>query len=577
LQGFPQQHPALYDRRMRRLFTGGALVTALTVVALAAQSSPPATGFDLEELTIAGLQERLSSGRDTARSLAEKYLARIDAIDRKGPALRSVIEVNPDALSIADGLDAERKAGHLRGPLHGIPVLIKDNIATADRMMTTAGSLALAGARPPRDAFIVERLREEGAVILGKTNLSEWANFRSTHSSSGWSGRGGQTKNPYALDRNPSGSSSGSGAAIAANLAAAAIGTETDGSIVSPSTNNALVGIKPTLGLVSRTGIVPIAHSQDTAGPMARTVADAALVLAAISGADPADAASLPTRASTRLTRSGQAGSGRAGRPAGPGFLLRADALKGARIGVVRNRLFGYSAAADAIALEAIADMKRQGAVIVDPVTIPTLGKFDEGEFEVLLYEFKADVNTFLAWLGPASPVHSLKDVIAFNTAHADEELKFFGQEILMMAEKKGPLSDPKYTAALARNRQMAGPLGIDAAMIAHKLDALVAPTGGPAWVIDLVNGDGGTAAAPGPSTMAAVAGYPHVTVPAGFFRGLPVGISFVGRAWSDAKLIALAYAYEQATKKRRPPSFPESADLDVAQGFSPAIQRPQP
>jgi amidase len=540
---------------MRRFFAVGVLLTAITVAAQSPQQQQATSAFDLEEVTIAGLQQRMATGDDTVRSLAEKYLARIEAIDRNGPALHSVIEVNPEALDIADRLDAERKSGHLRGPLHGVPILLKDNIATADRLMTTAGSMALAGARPPHDAFIVERLREAGVVILGKPNLSEWANFRSTHSTSGWSGRGGQTKNPYALDRNPSGSSSGSAAAIAANLAAAAIGTETDGSIVSPSTNNALVGIKPTLGLVSRTGIVPIAHSQDTAGPMARTVADAALVLAAISGADPADSTTLRARPST--------GSGRASRAVGPGFQLRADALKGARIGVVRNRLFGYSAAADAIANDAIAEMKRQGAVIVDPVTIPTLGKFDDSEFQVLLYEFKADLNKYLAWLGPASPVHSLKDVIAFNTAHAENELKFFGQEILLMAEKKGPLTDAKYTAALARNRQMAGPLGLDAAMTAHQLDALVAPTGGPAWVIDLVNGDGGTAAAPGPSTMAAVAGYPHVTVPAGFFRGLPVGISFVGRAWSEQKLIALAYAYEQATKKRRPPSFAPSADLE--------------
>jgi amidase len=543
---------------MRRMFS---IALAFAAASMAAQSPPQApapASFDLEELTIAGLQQRMASGQDTSRSLVEKYLARIEAIDRGGPALRSVLEVNPDARDIADRLDAERTSGHLRGPLHGVPILLKDNIATADRMMTTAGSLALAGVKPPRDAFIVELLRDAGAVILGKTNLSEWANFRSTHSSSGWSGRGGQTKNPYALDRNPSGSSSGSGTAIAANLAAAAIGTETDGSIVSPSTNNALVGIKPTLGLVSRAGIVPVAHSQDTAGPMARTVADAAIILAGISGADPADSATL--RHSSRDERSGQARGG-ADR-ARPGYQVRADALKGARIGVVRNRLFGYSAAADAIAAEAIAEMKRQGAVIVDPVTIPTLGKFDDSEFDILLYEFKADLNKYLTWLGPASPVHSLKDVIAFNTAHADEELKYFGQEILIMAEKKGPLTEAKYKTALARNRQMAGALGIDAAMIAHKLDALVAPTGGPAWVIDLVNGDGGTAAAPGPSTMAAVAGYPHITVPAGFFRGLPVGISFVGRAWSESKLISLAYAYEQVTKRRRPPSFAASAEI---------------
>lgn len=514
------------------------------VAATARQTLPP---FDLEEATIASLQQRMETGRDTARSLAEKYIARIEAMDRSGPTLRSVLEINPDALSIADRLDAERKSRGARGPLHGIPVLVKDNIATADRMMTTAGSLALEGVVPPRDAFVVSRLREAGVVILGKANLSEWANFRSTHSTSAWSGRGGQTRNPYALDRNPSGSSSGSGAAVAANLAAAAIGTETDGSIVSPASNNALVGIKPTLGLVSRTGIVPVAHSQDTAGPMTRTVADAALLLAAMAGTDPDDT---ETRGTARRSARDYTAA------------LDGGGLNGARIGVIRNRLFGYSAAADRIADEAIADMKAHGAVIVDPANVPTLGKFDATEFDVLLYEFKADLNKYLTWLGPASPVHSLKDVIAFNTAHKERELPYFGQEILEMAEKKGPLTDAKYTAALAANRRMSRVLGIDAVMTRYKLDALVAPTGGPAWLIDLVNGDGGTAAAAAPSTVAAVAGYPHITVPAGFFRGLPIGISFIGRAWSEPVLIKLAYAYEQATRHRKPPAFAATADL---------------
>jgi amidase len=377
-------------------------VVAAAASAFSAQAPQRVASFDLEEVTIAELQQRMATGRETSRSIVEKYLARIDEIDRRGPELHSVLELNPDARSIADAMDAERRAGHLRGPLHGIPVLIKDNIATADRMLTTAGSLALAGAPAPGDAFIVERLRASGAVILGKTNLSEWANFRSTHSSSGWSGRGGQTKNPYALDRTPSGSSSGSGAAAAANLAAIAVGTETDGSIVSPSHMNSLVGIKPTLGLVSRSGIVPIAHSQDTAGPMARTVGDAAILLGVLAGSDPRDAAS--ARADAR------------GRRDYSRSLVR-DGLRGARIGVVRNRLFGYSALTDALAEEAIADMKREGAVIVDPANIPTLGKFDESEFDVLQYEFKADLNTYLASLRPAAGVHSLMDVIAFNEA----------------------------------------------------------------------------------------------------------------------------------------------------------------
>jgi amidase len=519
-------------------------LAALAAAALSAQA-PPAL-FALSETTIADLQRRMESGQDTSRSLVEQYLARIEAVDRRGPNLRSVLEINPDARAIADGLDAERRSGRIRGPLHGIPILIKDNIATADRMLTTAGSLALAAGPAPRDAFVVERLRAAGAVLLGKTNLSEWANFRSTHSSSGWSGRGGQTRNPYALDRNPSGSSSGTGAAVAASLAAAGVGTETDGSIVSPSSNAALVGIKPTLGLVSRSGIVPIAHSQDTAGPMARTVADAVLLLGAMAGPDPNDAA----------TRN----AGVRGRGNYAPFLDR-NGLKGARIGVVRNRLFGYSPAADRLAGAAIAEMKHQGAVIVDPANIPTLGTFDETELEVLMYEFKADLSRYLMSLGPSALVRSLKDVIAFNETHADEELGYFGQDIMTKSDVKGPLTSPAYKAALARNHLLSRTQGIDAVMIRFRLDALVAPTGGPAWLTDHVNGDGGMATAPAPSTIAAVAGYPHITVPMGYVRGLPVGISFFGRAWSEPRLIRIAYAYEQATRHRRPPTFAPAAE----------------
>ena len=524
-----------------------APLLALLAVVSAGTQAPAVAPFALEDVPIAELQRRLAAGQETSRSLVDKYLARIEALDRQGPALRSVLELNPEAATIADGLDSERRAGRVRGPLHGIPILIKDNIATGDRMLTTAGSLALGGTPAPADAFIVARLRAAGAVILGKTNLSEWANFRSTHSSSGWSGRGGQTRNPYALDRNPSGSSSGSGAAIAANLASAAVGSETDGSIVSPSNNASLVGIKPTLGLVSRTGIIPIAHSQDTAGPMARTVADAALLLGALAGTDPADPA---TRDADRRGRRDYSAS------------LDRDGLRGARIGVVRNRLFGYSPATDRLAEAAIADMKRQGAVIVDPANIPTLGKFDESEFDVLLYEFKADLNRYLASRGASAAVHSLADVIAFNNGRKDEELRYFGQEIMEMAEKKGPLTDQKYKAELARNHLLARTQGIDAVMAKYKLDALVAPTGGPAWLTDLVNGDGGTASAPGPSTVTSVAGYPHITVPMGFVGGLPVGISFFGRAWTEPTLIKLAYAYEQATKHRHPPAFAPTANL---------------
>src|SRR5262249_12238217 len=452
------------------------------------QQQPPV--FDLDEATFIELQERMASGRDTARSLTGKYLSRIEAVDRSGPSLRAIIEVNPDALDIADQMDAERKRGRVRGPLHGIPIVIKDNIATGDRMLTTAGSLALMGGPAPKDAFLVGRLRAARPVILGKTNLSEWANFRSTHSTSGWSARGGQTRNPYALDRNPSGSSSGSAVAVSANLAAAAIGTETDGSIVSPSSIAALVGVKPTVGLVSRSGIVPIAHSQDTAGPMARTVADAAALLPILSGRDPEAEATpqSPSRAPLDYTS-----------------FLKRDGLKGARIGVVRNRLFGNHAATDRLAEAAIAGMKSQGAVIVDPALIPTLGQFDDSEFEVMLFEFKDNLNRFLTWFGPHAAVRSLRDLIAFNQSHADDELKYFGQEILLMAETKQGLTSNDYKQALNRNRRLARTEGIDAVMKRFNLDALVAPTGGPAWLIDLVNGDGTMPTSP--STIAAGAG----------------------------------------------------------------------
>jgi amidase len=514
----------------------------------AEQRPAPPIAFDLEEATIADLQARLASGQDTARSLVEKYTARIALLDRQGPVLRSVIELNPDALSIAGELDAERKQKGARGPLHGIPILIKDNIATADRMTTTAGSLALEGVRAPRDAFLVSRIREAGAVILGKTNLSEWANFRSTHSTSGWSARGGQTRNPYALDRNPCGSSSGSGAAVAANLAAAAIGTETDGSIVCPAHSMSLVGFKPTLGLVSRTGIVPIAHSQDTAGPMTRTVADAAAILNALDGVDADDPAT--AGAAAHAARDYAA-------------TLDPNGLRGARIGVVRDKLFGYSPAADQLAEAAIAEMKKAGAVLVDPANITTLGSFDAGELEVMLHEFKADLNKYLSWLGPGSPVRTLTDLIAFNKAHSEQELKYFGQELLEMADAKGPLTSEGYLKALSTNRRLAGALGIDMVMTRHQLDALVAPTFGLPWLTDLVAGDIFPAGASSPSTVAAVAGYPHITVPMGFFRGLPLGLSIFGRAWSEPTLFRIAYAYEQATKHRRPPTFATTAMLE--------------
>ncbi|CAA9547754.1 MAG: Putative secreted amidase SCO6344 [uncultured Thermomicrobiales bacterium] len=499
----------------------------------------PAPYTELEEATIAELRSALEARRLSSRELTAAYLARIDAIDNAGPAINSVIEVNPEALAIAEALDRELATSGPRGPLHGVPILIKDNIGTADRMETTAGSLALLGARPAEDATVAARRRAAGAVILGKTNLSEWANFRSTHSASGWSGRGGQTLNPYALDRTPSGSSSGSGAAVAASLAAAALGTETDGSIVSPSGVMAIVGIKPTVGLTSRAGVIPIAHSQDTVGTHGRTVADAAAVLGALTGADPRDQATAESegRAETDYTH-----------------YLDPEGLRGARIGVARD-YFGYSEEADALVEASITALRRLGAEVIDPANIPTAEEMasDPGEFEVLLYEFKADLNAYLEALGPAAAVRTLEDLIRYNEEHAAEEMPFFGQEIFELAQEKGPLTDQAYLDFLANNRRLGGRDGIDAVMDDLRLDALVAPTGSPPSKIDVVNGDLFLGAS---SSPAAMAGYPIVTVPCGDAFGLPVGISFIGRAYSEPTLIRLAHAFEQGTRLRRPPQY---------------------
>jgi amidase len=501
--------------------------------------------FELEEVTIAELQRAMNAGKYTARSITELYLKRIQEVDKSGPAVNSVLELNPDALAIAAELDRERKQKGPRGPLHGIPILIKGNIGTHDRMTTTAGSLALRGSVPLHDAFIVRKLRVAGAVILGKTNLSEWANFRSSDSTSGWSGQGGLTRNPYSLDRNPCGSSSGSGVGASANFCALAIGTETDGSIVCPSSANGVVGMKPTVGLWSRSVIIPISRSQDTAGPMARTVTDAAILLGAVTGIDPADAATAASRgrALADYTR----------------FLDRAG-LRGARIGVVR-KLFGPNDGVKKLMESAINVMKSEGAMIVDPANIPTLDKWGHTEGLVLFYEFKAGLNEYLAALGPQAPVRSLKEVIAFNDRHWKEEMPYFGQDLFIQAEKKGPLSTPEYRSAREHDHRLARTEGIDAVMDKHHLDALIAPAGGPPWTTDLVNGDHDTGGTSGP---AAVAGYPNIAVPAGFVFGLPVGISFFGKAWSEPTLIKLAYAFEQASRFRHPPKFLPTTNLMV-------------
>ena len=545
--------PASKSGSSRRGFLQQTLTASAAVALRPALSSAreisraahsPATAvkpFELEEITVAELQDGMKSGKFTAKSLVEKYTARAEDIDQR--TVNAIIEMNPDALSIADHLDRERKSKGPRGPLHGIPILIKDNIATADRMMTTAGSLALVGSKPPKDSFVAQRLRAAGAVILGKTNLSEWANIRSSHSTSGWSGRGGLTKNPYALDRNPCGSSSGTGAGVSANLAAIGIGTETDGSIVCPSSSNGLAGIKPTVGLVSRSGIIPISHSQDTAGPMCRTLRDAAILLSALTGADPQDQAT-PASAGKAQANYEQ--------------YCDPNGLKGARIGVAR-KFFGFSDAVDALMEQSIDVMRKQGAVIVDPADISTLGKFDDSEMTVFMFELKADLNAYLAGLGPSAPVKTLKDIIEFNDRNRQKEMPYFGQDLFLKSQAKGALTEKEYLDAVAKNHQLARTEGIDAVMDKYKLDALVAPTGGPAWITDLITGDhfGG-----GSSNAAAVAGYPNINVTAGSIAGLPVGISFFGRAWSEPTLIKIAYGFEQATKARKAPKFLPSLEL---------------
>ena len=534
------------NRRTFLTVTGATGSAAWQTACQTAPSSPSAASklpgdFELDEVSLADIAAGLREGKWTSAKLVELYLGRIEAIDRAGPRLNAVIEVNPQAMALARQLDQERKDGLVRGPLHGVPILIKDNIETGDRMGTTAGSLALADWHAPQDAFVAARLRAAGALILGKTNLSEWANFRSTHSTSGWSGRGGQTHNPYALDRNPSGSSSGSGVAAAANLCAGAIGTETDGSVTSPSSINGIVGIKPTVGLVSRSGIIPISASQDTAGPMARTVRDVAILLSAMTGGDPQDPATAASKskAASDYTR-----------------FLDPQGLHGARLGIAR-KFFENNPPLDRFLSGCVDALKKAGAEVIDSADLPTHGQMDTPEHDVLFYEFKDGLNRYLSRLPPGSPARSVKDLIAYNERNRQREMPFFEQELFIQSEAKGPLTEAKYVKARADCLRLSRKEGIDAVITKHKLDALVTLTSGPAWLIDPVNGDGDTG---GCTTPAAVAGYPHITVPAGFFRGLPIGLSFFGAAWSEPTLIKLAYAWEQQAKARSKPTFVASA-----------------
>jgi amidase len=521
-----------------------ALTPALSSGRALAATAPasPVKPFRFDEATITDLQVRMKSGELSAHALTAAYLARIEEIDKGGPRLNSVIEVNPEALAIAEALDKERKQKGPRGPMHGIPVLIKDNIDTSDHMQTTAGSLALVGSRPAQDSSVARKLREAGAVILGKTNLSEWANIRSSHSTSGWSGRGGLTKNPYALDRNACGSSSGSGAATSASLCTVAVGSETDGSIVCPSSANGIVGIKPTLGLISRAGIIPIAHSQDTAGPMARTVRDAAILLGALAGSDPRDSASAEADGKKQKDYT---------------EFLDPNGLRGARIGVAR-KYFGFSDLVDELMTRVIGEVKAASAEIIDPADLESHGKFDDTELLVLMYELKADLNAYLA-ARPDTQVRSLADIIAFNEKNKEKEMPYFGQDLFTKAQEKGPLTDKEYVAALAANRSLSREHGIDGVMDKFHLDALLGPTGGPAWLTDLANGDH---AVGGSSNAAAVAGYPNINVPAGFVFGLPVGISFFGRAWSEPTLLKIAYGFEQTIKVRKTPALLNSTEI---------------
>ncbi len=497
----------------------------------------------MKELTIEEAQQRLKTGKVSAKKLVKEFLRRIITIDKTGPGLNAVIELNPDALQIAEQLDRERKARNVRGPLHGIPIMIKDNINTADRMMTTAGSLALVGHYPEEDAFVVQQLRKAGAIIIGKTNLSEWANFRSTRSTSGWSSRGGLTKNPYILDRSACGSSSGSAVAAAANLCVAAVGTETDGSIICPAQTNGIVGIKPTLGLVSRTGIIPIAHSQDTAGPMARTVKDAAILLEVISGSDEEDAITTQQKKPAIIENE---------------QLFEEGAIEGMRIGVARN-FFGFNRRVDKLMEQAMKTLEQLGAEIIDEANIETTQDFREEEYLVLLYEMKNDMKAYLEKYGEKLLYKTLKDLIDFNEREKERVMPYFGQEHFLAAEEKGSLEEEEYLKALKKSKELAGKKGIDAALKKHRVEALIAPSGGPAWTIDLLNGDKFSG---GSSSPAAVAGYPNITVPMGEIFDLPVGLSIISSAYKEETIIKIAYAFEQATKARKKPSYKKTLVL---------------